>query len=321
MKSAGFFLAGVSLSITAWLYGCTATPQLATVTSIPGEILTPYVTRTVIATATPRNLQTSTPIPDPSPTPVKHIVQRGEDMGGIAYTYKVTLKALMDANPEVSPNMMSVGTVLVIPSSGQAAATSEEIIPPPDGVTFEDPVCYQTAEGGLQCFSLINNASSSYIGNIKARLSINKPGESPVLQNGFPLLEILPPNGVGALLTYFPPTVTGQFNIIIDQISASRVSKKTAEKVKVLIDSQQIDIQSDGLSAELNGRITLSAPEKAESRVQVSGIVFDEDGRIVGGRRWEFNGTGGLQTIPFVFRVYSQGGSITRASILAAAAQ
>src|SRR5512141_2101170 len=79
--------------------------------------LTPYRSPTGTVTPTPTDPATPTPLPSPTPTPRSHTVVKGEDMFGIALRYGVTLEELKAANPDVNPNFLSVGAVLVIPQS------------------------------------------------------------------------------------------------------------------------------------------------------------------------------------------------------------
>lgn len=86
---------------------------------------------------------TPTPAPTPEPTPAptdifiespeptvepaateeptaaagtRYKVKKGDTMWSIAQKYGITLKALREANPDVEPTKMRVGTILVIPA-------------------------------------------------------------------------------------------------------------------------------------------------------------------------------------------------------------
>src|ERR1044071_6253003 len=103
-------------------------------TSLPASLI-PFLTSTqnptfsVEALQTPDGLVTAeTPLP--SPTPFTYTVQRGDTMGSIALAAGVSIDDLQAANPEISPNAMSVGQVLKIPSnpenpSGEPTPTPE----------------------------------------------------------------------------------------------------------------------------------------------------------------------------------------------------
>ena len=93
---------------------------------------------------------TSLPLPPaPSPvaaTPVVHVVQSGETLGGIASQYNVTVEALMTANGLSNPNVLNVGQALTIPAGesqpagGDApAALPTNAAEPPRPTATRDP--------------------------------------------------------------------------------------------------------------------------------------------------------------------------------------
>src|SRR5678815_1554210 len=88
------------------LNACTPTPATQPPRR-PGDLI-PYLTATRAATQTPKGLVPLT-TPLPSPTPFTYSVQSGDTMSVIAEKFGVALDDLQAANPEISPNAMSVG--------------------------------------------------------------------------------------------------------------------------------------------------------------------------------------------------------------------
>ena len=102
------------IALVVILTGCAEAPESEfKVTSLPQKELTPYVASTSTQTPLPVAEIQSTPLPSPTPTPRVHIVEAGEDLGGISYLYKVSLQSLLELNPEVDPRLLSVGTQLI----------------------------------------------------------------------------------------------------------------------------------------------------------------------------------------------------------------
>ena len=87
--------------------------------------LTPFLSATPSHTAPAFTPTPLPPVPTPSPTPRTHEVKKGEDMFGIALRYGVTLDELMSANPDVDPNFLSIGSLLVVPPSSQPVPGAE----------------------------------------------------------------------------------------------------------------------------------------------------------------------------------------------------
>jgi LysM repeat protein len=81
--------------------------------SEPASIASPP-SRTQAARAAPPSPSSRSPAA-PSPRTRTHRVRPGETMAAISRAYKVSLKALLDANPNIQPETMPVGTVVRIP--------------------------------------------------------------------------------------------------------------------------------------------------------------------------------------------------------------
>jgi LysM repeat protein len=82
------------------------------------ENVTPTALPTRTPTATPTSTPTETPTPTPTPTPVPplvHKVQPGETLSDIAVDNDTTVEAILALNPDVDPELIQVGQLLLIP--------------------------------------------------------------------------------------------------------------------------------------------------------------------------------------------------------------
>lgn len=79
---------------------------------------TPTASPTRTPTATPTTTPTQTPTPTSAPTPIPplvHQVQEGETLLAIAVTYDTTVEEIQALNPDVDPELIQVGQLLLIP--------------------------------------------------------------------------------------------------------------------------------------------------------------------------------------------------------------
>ena len=179
-----------------WNFGtcfCLAFFALALAGCMSGDVslptIVPLPTNTsVIAlnpSTTPRPTDTLAPSPTltptftPTPAPVTYTVTEKDDMFGVALRYGVSLDALKAANPTVIPNLMSVGTVLIIPitpTPPSASAGQDDPTPTPDPFSplrlAMAPVCYRDALGGAYCFAQLENLSQSPVENPSVRFTL-----------------------------------------------------------------------------------------------------------------------------------------------------
>ena len=110
--------------------------ETATATSIAATA--PVATAAAVATAS------APPTTIPTEEPVLHIVKAGETLGTIAEAYAVPMDDIITVNNIVNPNVLSVGTELVIPVGGIPTSTPEPTtVPtssaPPTPIPTEPP--------------------------------------------------------------------------------------------------------------------------------------------------------------------------------------
>jgi len=185
--------------------GTACAPQSDVSTPKPVDLV-PYLTATQAAPqlSTPNLVAAETPLP--SPTPFIYTVEQGETIGSIALKFGVSIDDLIAANPEVSPNIMSIGTVLKIPSNPENP--SGEPTPTPAPFTVQQVECYPTSNNGMWCFVLVHNDFSDLIENVSAQVTLVDSNEAFLAgQTALLPLNILPPNTSLPLAVYFPPEI------------------------------------------------------------------------------------------------------------------
>jgi LysM repeat protein len=250
--------------------------------------------------------------PLPSPTPFTYTIQRGDTISSIALKFGVSMDDLQAANPEISPNAMSVGQVLNIPSNPENP--SGEPPPTPAAVSIQQIECYPTADQGIWCFVLVHNDFPDFVENISAQVTFID-GNNTMLASQTALLplNILPPNTSLPLTVFFPSKIPSEAKPKVQVLTAIRLLPNDERYLPATINNTLVQVNADGRSAQVNGQILMPGNAKAASQVWVTGTAYDEAGRVVGVRRWESSASlsaGG--SLPFVFMVSSLGGRIGR---------
>ncbi len=136
----------------------TSTPETPTV----APSLTPTIT------STPTSRLTATPLPSPTSTPRVHTIKLGETLLGISWSYNVSLDELKTLNPDVNPNIMVVGTDLLIPVA-TLPPTNLTPEPTPIQLPLEGLNCLPDANGSAWCFVWVNNTSTESYENVTIR--------------------------------------------------------------------------------------------------------------------------------------------------------
>ena len=281
-----------------------AAPQAST--------LIPYLTATTQSSlTTPEGLVPLT-TPLPSPTPFTYTVQSGDTMSVIAEKFGVSLDDLQAANPEVSPNAMSVGQVLKIP--GNPDNPSGEPTPTPAPFTVQEIECYATVDKGMWCFVLAHNDSYDFMENVSAQVTlVDSDNVFIASQVALLPLNILPPNTSLPMAVFFPPDVPFNANPQVQILTAIRLLPNDERYIPATINNTLVEVSADGHSAQVSGLVLSQSQLSAAKQVWVAAIAYDDAGRVVGVRRWESNVSlpaGG--SLSFEFLISSIGGRIAR---------
>ncbi|MCE5207765.1 MAG: LysM peptidoglycan-binding domain-containing protein [Chloroflexi bacterium] len=316
----------VIVIILLQLTACQAVkPSTADIVSPPAPftstlaLLTPYQTPTASQTPFPPDPATYTPFPTPTSTPRSHIVQKGEDMYGIAFQYGITLQELLAANPDVDPNFMSVDMVLLIPASAQINQT-EGVLPSPTpaGALPGSTDCYKTGEGGLWCFTSILNQSDHYIEGVSLQVRLGGEGVQVAVGSALTVINLIPPGAHIPATVYFPPPVPNPFEVSVLLETSLPVLNMSERYMPVSLKNLDIAIDPDGRSASVAGKVILDETG-SPARIAAAAVAYNSKGDVVGFRRWENNDPS--SPVTFSFQVYSLADAIEQVSVFAEAAR
>jgi len=303
----------IFLLFTSLLFFLTACAPQQTPSRYPAVDLIPF------ATSTPNPLHSLVPegmitaeTPLPGPTPFTYTVQTGDTMSSIALKFGVSIDDLQVANPDISPNAMSVGQVLNIPSNPDNP--SGEPTPTPAPLTVQQIECYSTADKGMWCFVLVHNDFPEFMENVSVQVTlVDANNATLVSQTALLLLNILLPNTSLPLAVFFPPEIPLDARPQVQILTAIRLLPNDERYLPATINNTLVQVNADGRSAHISGQVLLPSDVKAANQVWVAGTAYDDAGRVVGLRRWE--SSAGLSpggSLPFEFMVHSIGGKIAR---------
>jgi LysM repeat protein len=277
--------------------------------TVTSELLPlPSATPSLAATprpATPAIIATFTPIP----TPVTYVVQAGDTLVGIAWSFGISVEALQTANPNVQPAFLSVGAVLVIPPPEGTPVAQLAGVPTPAPLELSLPACYPTATNALYCFVEARNPGALALENVSAQIIVAGADGLPIAsQLAYAAREVIPPGESAPLAVLFA--------VQPDRVAASAARVATANESTdpalryVLL---EVSDQQGGLAGNewrVTGQIRNPTSTPA-SAAWMALTLYDALGAIVGYRRQSL--TGGLapgETRDFSISAASLGGAV-----------
>lgn len=284
-------------------------PSRAPLTSpTPSPVLPPTHTLAPSLTSLPTATQT--------PEPITYAVTDKDDMFGVALRFGVSLEALKTANPSVIPNLMGVGTVLNIPITPTPAAIGASQGSPtqtPDPFSplrlVGVPVCYADAFGGAYCFAQLENISQNPVENPSARFTLASANSAPLEMDGILPLNILPAGEILPLVAYFLAPLPVGFEVRAKVQDWLPVMPDDNRYLSVKLTAEPFTPAPNTHFAEARGEVSLSSGEA--DYLWVLGVIYDQDGQVLGVRRWEAAAPlSAGSSIPFSFNIYSMQGEI-----------
>lgn len=296
------------------LFSCTS-PNNAS-TSLPSTLV-PFFTSTSSAVSPTGTARTpeggpAAETPLPTPTPFTYTVQQGDTISSIALKFGVSIDDILAANPEISPNAMSVGLVINIPSNPRNP--SGEPTPTPAAFTIQQIECYPTADQGMWCFVLAHNDFPYFMENVSAQVTLFDSNSVVIAsQTALLPLNILPPNTSLPLSVFFPPEIPANVKPQVQVLTAIQLLSGDERYLPATVNNTLVQVNAEGRSARVNGQVLLPVDAQPASQVWVTGTAYDNTGSVVGVRRWESNtGLSPGGNLPFEFVASSLGGRIER---------
>ncbi len=252
---------------------------------------TPTAVLWPLPSATPRPLFTApapTPVViaslTPAPTPVTYVVQKGDTLVSIAVKYGISIADLQAANPDVQPQFLSIGAVLVIPNPAGAPVVGQIDLPTPTPVpvTLAPPACYPLPTDAMYCLVEANNPGGIALSNVAARITLAGAEGLPLASElAYSPLELILPGGRAPLGVLFSPAPRGVAAAEVSLVSASLASAQSSVTVLEVL-------QHSG--ARAGQRWTVSGQVLNPSAASLASAwlvltLYDREGRIVGYRQ------------------------------------
>ncbi len=280
----------------------------ASTKNIPSNLPEPYFTSTPSLTAAP-NVIVMDVTPIPTSTPFIYTIKSGDTFSTLAEQFKISQDELRAANPDVSPNSMTIGATLIIPESSATKADGSTPTPVPAASRVTQTVCHPSASGGLWCFALIQNGTTDFLENVSAQITLLDEGNNVLAsQTAFMPLNIIAPTSSLPVYVFFAGEFPANVSIQVQVLSANQLPSNNQRYLAATI--QNAVAQINGRSAQLSGQILLPAESKAATVVWVAAVAFDSQGRVVGLKRWEGGAIQPGGNLSFSFFVSSLGSAV-----------
>jgi hypothetical protein len=143
--------------------------------------------------------------------------------------------------------------------------------------------------------------------NLSAQVTIlDADGQSLGSAQAYSPLDILPPGASLPLMVFYPPAIPANAQPRAQMLTGIRLLPDDPRYLPVTAQNTLVQVDSSGRSAQVSGRVHLLDEAESASSIWVAAVAYNEQGRVVGVRRWKSE-SGGMQ---FEFDVSSLAGRI-----------
>jgi LysM repeat protein len=303
---------GIYLMIITLLTACSAGNRETTGTGAPRITLLPYSTETLVTTLSTVGAPTTSPAA--TLEPVTYSVVAGDSLSTIAFRFGVDLAALMQANPGINADAMSIGTKLIIPSTGSQDLDQTAVfsgLPTPVIQSIKQSGCYRMDLEQWICFLLIHNDHMEAVENVSGQIQL--PGSSVDIPAANPLDIIPPGESIPLVATIQIPELDSVDGRLVSAILVSPTDPRYGD---ITINNQRVSFNTDKRIAEING--TLLLPDGGIPRLVAYAV--NTQGQVLCYRVWEGAGlVSAGETQTFNLHLYSLNGAIHEVHLVAQA--
>lgn len=303
----------LALTTALLLAGCASTTADATPAA---PFLTPYLTATSSSELNPSaGVIVSAETPLPTATPSRYVIKSGDTLSQIAEALKVPLDELLLANPGIDANSLRVGDSILVPAARSTDPSLATATPVP--VRISEVTCRPMVTGAAWCFALVHNDSAESVENITGEIAIlDSSGNEVANQPAALLLDVLPAGSALPLAVLFPAPVPLDPMAQVRLGTAMRLRADDQRYVPAVANNVLTLVSWSGRTADVTGDVILPDRTHDAASIWIAAVAYDENGRVVGWRRWESSGGARAgSTLRFELSVYSLAGRIRRVEL------
>lgn len=224
------------------------------------------------------------PTETPTPTPIVYAIQEGDTILGIAIDKFTTTDEILTRNPNLQPNLLSIGQEIILPPPATAVFSGDPTTPVPLNVTIRSIQSYITPVGSVWLIGEIHNDSSFFVEDVQLELSlIGQNGTDlgkTAVWTAFSLLAPQEQAPFAVLITEPPATIEQTQAAVINGRAFAQLDPENDSRILDLSVSES-DFQSDENNVTITGLLQNNSPNTAE-QTQLTATLYDQAGNVSG---------------------------------------
>lgn len=250
----------------------------------PTQTASPPREETLAPSATPAMV---TPAPTftgtVTPTPIVHIIQKGDTLLELARRYGVSVEAIQEANSILDPRRLQVGQEIFIPQDEEALLKPPTPTPTAVPYAIENLGLYETSSGGLWVLGEVHNITTVAVEHVQVAVYLqNEDGETLASARTFTALDIIFSNGRAPFAVFFPQPVPAFTQYQAVALSAAPVNRWEMVYRDLGVYEEKAESEEGSLYI-VRGEVRNVGQHEARA-ITVAATAYDAEGRVTGVR-------------------------------------
>ena len=238
--------------------------------------------------------QTPTPLPTatatPTATPIVYAIQEGDTLLAIAIDNQTTVDEIQILNPDVRPELLSIGQEIELPPPATPVFSSEQPTALPIQINVLSASLFPDGAGGLWVIGEVENSANYFIENLQLELTLYGTGGLAVGRTEtWAAAPLIGPNGSTPFGVLFPQKPDG--NLQVEVGVASGFASATASddgRYYFGITADEPEFEAKDEAVTVSGKVTNSGDQAAIETIGLL-LAYGSDGRLIGFNRLAFS--------------------------------
>lgn len=231
--------------------------------------------------------QTPTPLPTatatPTATPIVYVIEAGDTLLGVAIDNQTTVEEIQSLNPNVRPELLSIGQEIALPPPATPVFGNDRPTPLPIQIQVGSASLFPDGAGGLWVVGEVENSADYFLENL--RLEIILYGEGGLVvgrMETWTASELIAPNSTSVFGLFFPQKPEGNLQVEIQAIRGftfAQLPEDDSRYFGLTADEPQLDFDQEAFA--ISGNIANVGNQIATDIILLV-ATYDFDGRLTG---------------------------------------
>lgn len=257
----------------------------------------------------PTKIAIPTTTPKPSPTPILYTIVEGDTLFDIAVRYQTTVDTLISLNPDLQPELLTIGQTLILPEQSMPEPTIDASGDETYSISIDDLSIYLAPINALWILGEVHNQGDQDVEMVQVNVALHDDeGQVVHAEQVWVATTIIMAHEKAPFGILVNPAPNNDVTPEASIISVAPVVDLGNRYLDLIVD--EVEIIHEGTRATISGMI-VNVGQMDVSEITLTATLYDEAGNVTGFYKSIMDHILGPEdTISFKFQVLPPGSLI-----------